>query len=150
MGFAKCVQCRTGQNSQDDFFRSGSRGNLVLRLVIECQSERQRFAIANTRGRVNYANDPGVVGILQEDERGAGVKFGDRSAVGKRSLLGRVGGALPFANANNAEWTSSETCCAERDAKKRHSKQTRHDRHGNFPPAPQLAGVIAIMGCVAD
>ena len=54
------------------------------------------------------------------------VEFGRGVAMGKRTFVDRVSGALPFSDMNDAEWTSGETCFAERDASKRRQHHTRH------------------------
>ena len=70
---------------------------------------------------------------MRKDDGKAAVKFGDGGAVGKRAFVGRIGGALPFPDVDDAERTSGETCCAEREASKPNQQHTRHICHRNIP-----------------
>jgi hypothetical protein len=103
-------------------------------LVIEIQYKLHRLAIAQLPGRITDPDDPSAIGVLRKDERKPVVEFGDGGAVGKCTFVGRVSGALPFSDTNDAEWTSGETCGAERDARKRRQQYPRHFRHDKIPP----------------
>jgi hypothetical protein len=84
---------------------------------------------------------------LREDDRKAAVKFGRGGAVGKRAFVGRVGGALPFSDVDDAERTSGETRYAERDASKPSQQRTRRFCHRNIPHAKPQDGCYHRLYC---
>jgi hypothetical protein len=84
-------------------------------------------------GRIGSADDPRVIGIFRNNKRKAFVELGGGGAMGKRTLVGRVSGALPFSDMNDAERTSGKTCGTERDASKRRQQHPRHFHHDNIP-----------------
>jgi hypothetical protein len=133
MRLAKRVDRLRGQNPDYGFFRRRDARNIKLRLAIEGQNERHRLAIVKRPGRIGNADDPRAIGILRDDDRKAAVKLGSGGAVGESTLVGRVSGALPFSNANNAKWTAGKSSDAAGDATKDRKQHPQHPNHGNYP-----------------
>lgn len=94
-------------------------------MTVEAQGERNGLPVAIWPGWIGDADDPRVIGIFRKDNRQPFVEFGDGGAVGKRAFLGGVGGALPFADVNDAERAAGKTCGAKRHAGKRRQHRTQ-------------------------
>ncbi|MGB3743460.1 MAG: hypothetical protein WBD11_02810, partial [Xanthobacteraceae bacterium] len=145
MRLAKRVDRLHGQNPDYGFFRRRSARNIKLRLAIEGQNERNRLAIVKRPGRIGNADDPRAIGILRDDNRKAAFKFGGGGAVGESTLVGRISGALPLSNANNAKWAAGKNSGVAGDATKDRKQHAQHLRHGNFPhvsPPAMLSQVV--------
>jgi hypothetical protein len=83
------------------------------------------LAIVKLPGSIGGADDPRVVGIFRKDKRDTFVEFGRRRAVGKRTFLGRVGGALSFADMDDAERAAGKACGTERGTSERRQRHTQ-------------------------
>lgn len=81
--------------------------------------------------------------FFRKDQRNAVVEFCHRVAMGKRAFVGCEGGALPFADMDDAEWAAGKACGAEGGTSKRRQRRTQQMSHRIVPPQQSAEGMLS-------